>query len=50
MDIVDEAGSFEMSIAIYQSTRRNILEASNLYQHRFENLKSRITQAVFSLR
>jgi hypothetical protein len=34
--------SFEASVTSYQSTRRKIPEASNLQQHRCENLECRI--------
>jgi hypothetical protein len=40
------AGSFETSITIYQSTRRNTLEAPN--QFNFENVKFRTRHGVFS--
>jgi hypothetical protein len=34
---------FEMSVATYQTTRRNIGQDLNRQQHRCENLKSRIS-------
>ena len=39
----EEGNTLFRNVGIYQSSRRDILQDMNLQQHRYENLKSRMT-------
>jgi hypothetical protein len=38
--LMEAAGSLEMLVNVYQTTRQHIPEDSNLYNHQLENLKA----------